>query len=178
MLLKRSNKLTLITIMMTLFSSPSLAYIPKGNVKETAQVDKSPYSSKETINGAVVAYDIGLELADGSCRQTIVVRTSSRDKEANRYIIIRYENSCMKLITERMLKRNIRWRFTVSRDADCDQPFDELLFIRQMGPSGERSRIPRLKLVTRGKAQNIPRDRKLPCYTLRPGDFEPPLKER
>lgn len=135
---------------------------------------------EETVSGVVVAYDTGLEIADGSCRQTIIVRTAKniKHKKPNKYIIVRYENSCMKLIPERLLKKGSQYRFVLSRNMDCDAVLEDLLYIRYMGPTGGKSEIPRVQLIVGADAKEIPTGKKLPCYAVRPGGFAPPLKQR
>lgn len=136
-------------------------------------------TEKETISGTVVAYDVGLELANGSCRQTIIVRTAnriSRDQETE-YLIVRYETSCMRLIPERALKAGPQWHFSLTRSADCDELLDDLLYIKNISPTGGIYQIPRVRRVAGSEKEKISADRKLPCYVLGSGEFEP-LKER
>lgn len=134
---------------------------------------------KEIITGTVVGYDIGLELANGSCRQTIIIRKKNRIKHMREYeyIIVRYEDSCMKLIPERVLKTGPQWRFSLTRNSDCDRLLDDLLYIKERGPFGIHE-IPLLKRVRGAAGEQIPTDTKLACHVLRPGEFEPPLKQR
>jgi hypothetical protein len=142
-------------------------------------VARSGRIEKETITGSVVAYDIGLELANGSCRQTLIVRTENginRDQD-NQYLIVLFETSCMRLIPERALKAGPQWRFSVTRNADCDQLLDDLLLIKNMSPTGGIYQIPRVRRVAGSEKEKIPADRKLPCYALGSGEFEP-LKGR
>ncbi|MEK6303908.1 MAG: PKD domain-containing protein [Acidobacteriota bacterium] len=131
---------------------------------------------KEKVNGVVVAYDVGLELANGSCRQTIIVRTENRINRKE-YLIVRYETSCMRLIPERALKAGPQWRFSLTRNAECDELLDDLLYIKNMSPTGGAYQIPRVRRVAGSEKEKIPANRKLPCYVLGSGEFEP-LKQR
>lgn len=136
---------------------------------------RSEGSEEETVTGTVVGYDVGLELTKGSCRQTIIVRTKKPDKvkQESEYIIVRYETLCMKLLPERILKKGPQWKFSLTRDVDCDQELGELLYIKQLNPTGDVYRYPRLKFAPGAERERIPTDTKLPCYVLRPGGFEP-----
>jgi hypothetical protein len=133
---------------------------------------------KETITGEVAAYDVGIELASSQCRQTLIVRAKTPARQGNEYIIVRYENSCMKLIPERVIKKRQQWRFSLTRDVACDERLDDLLYIKNPNEEGGTSLTPFMKFMPGVGREKIATDRKLPCYVLRPGDFDPPLKER
>lgn len=132
----------------------------------------------ETVIGTVVGYDEGVELANLNCRQTLIVRTKNPPRQRSEYIIVRYENSCLKLIPQSVIKNSQEWRFSLTRQADCDQSLGELLYITSRSPGGNIRQIPRVALIRGSEREDIPRDTKLPCYTLSPGHFEPPLRER
>jgi len=136
-------------------------------------------TEKETVTGTVVAYDIGVELANGSCRQTIIVRTKNRgdNSRGGEYVIVRYEDPGKKVIPELILKKTRQWRFSLNREVKCDQALEDLLYITNPTPVGS-SRIRVLKLVTDAGGEKIPKDVTLACYVVKAGEFEPPLKER
>jgi hypothetical protein len=84
----------------------------------------------------------------------------------------------MKLIPERILKTAPQWKFSLTRNVNCDGLLDELLYIKQLNPTGEVYRYPRVTFVPSAEREKVPRDKKLRCYMLQPGEFEPGLKER
>jgi len=152
----------------------SLLLVSAGTQGRSAGIEK------ETIAGTVVAYDVGLQLSNGSCRQTIIVRTRKgiNQTQENDYIIVRFEASCMKLIPERILKTAPQWKFSLTRNVNCDELLDELLYMKQLNPTGDVYRYPRVTFVPSAEGEKVPRDKKLRCYLLQPGGLEPPLKER
>ena len=128
-------------------------------------------SRKVTIRGTIVAYDLGLQLANGRCRQTLIVQTK-RPINGEEYIIVRYEGFCAEVIPEQKLESAQYWRFALTRDADCDQRLDDLLYITSMSPTGKKLQYPRLRLMPGTESERIPSDKKLPCHIVRPSDFE------
>jgi len=141
---------------------------------------RSEGNEKETITGTVVAYDIGLELADGSCRQTMIVRTKkgTNQEKRNDFLIVRYEDACMKLIPERVLKSGPEWHFSLIRNAGCDRFLDDLFYINDMNETGGSVRRPFMKVSTGGDANEIPKNMKLACYALVAGELRPALRQR
>jgi hypothetical protein len=129
---------------------------------------------KQRIIGVVVANDGGLELADGSCRQNAVVRVKSHSKrkQSNEYVLIRYQSGCAVLLPNEILEGKGQWQFSVTRQMNCDQRLEELKYLMQMSPDGTVYRLPLLKLVAGKESEKIPTDVKLPCYVLLPGDFK------
>ena len=128
----------------------------------------------ETMIGIVVAHDDGLELAIGSCRQSAIVRIKKRVKRKpiNEYILVRYQYSCATRLPNEMLSGKQQWRFSVTRDVNCDAKLEDLLYIGGMNEDGTVYRIPLLKRVSGAEAEKIPADVKLPCYILLPNDFK------
>jgi len=60
----------------------------------------------QAIKAGVVAYDLGVEQANGSCKQTAIARS---EKSVGRhaldgYFIIRHQSSCLELIPEERIK--------------------------------------------------------------------------
>lgn len=121
---------------------------------------------KEVV-GTVVAYDLGMQLANGSCRQTLVLRTKRRlgQRVIKEYVIARYENSCMKLIPERILETDTTRHLRLIRNRECDRRFAELLYLVDLFPTGP-SRIPILKRSPGKEKERIPTRDNLPCYLL------------
>jgi len=129
----------------------------------------------QTIKATVVAYDLGVEIADGSCTQTAIARSekSARRTEADRYFIIRHQSPCPKLIPEERLKDDRKHSFKLRRETKCDQTLEALKYFVALYPNGTRSESPRLKAVRSWDEIKIAAPRKLPCYILTsPEPFE------
>lgn len=129
----------------------------------------------QSIKATVVAYDLGVEQADGSCKQTAIARSenSAKRNESDRYFIIRHQSSCPQLIPEERLKVDRKRSFKLKRDTKCDQTLEDLKYFITLSPTGSRTKSPRLKTV-RGWAQiKVPEAKRLPCYVLTsPEPFE------
>lgn len=140
----------------------------------------STNTEKEAIKGTVVAYDLGLELSDGSCRQTMIVRTKTGINQGKRndFIIVRYEESCMKMIPERVLKPGPEWHFSLIRNVGCDLLLDELFYLHNMNETGGWVRETFMKVAGGGDADEIPKTMKFACYTLAAREFKPALKQQ
>ncbi len=126
-------------------------------------------SSERTVTGNVVAYDLGVELASGTCRQTLIVETGGHRKHGKKYVIIRHDYSCLNRIPEKVLIERQQRSLSVVRDPTCDQLFDDLLYIRGINETGESYQIPRLKRVPGKEREAVSSGRKLPCYILKSG---------
>jgi len=122
----------------------------------------------QTIKATVLAYDLGVEQADGSCYQTTIARSekSSSRNGPDRYFIIRYQSSCPKLIPEETLKLDRKRSFKLRRDTNCDQTLEDLKYFSELYPTGTRSEIPRLKTVRSWDEIQVAAHQKLPCYIL------------
>lgn len=134
-----------------------------------------PADQVQTIKATVVAYDLGIQQADGSCNQTAIARSekSSTRKESDRYFIIRHQSSCPKLIPEERLKIDRKRSFKLRRDTNCDQTLEDLKYFIALSPTGMRSESPRLKTVRGWDEIQVAADQKLPCYILTsPEPFE------
>jgi hypothetical protein len=128
-----------------------------------------------TIRATVVAYDLGIEQGDRSCRQTFIARSekSAKRNEANRYFIIRRRSSCLQLIPEESLNVDRQYRFKLTRDTKCDQTLGELQYFIRLSPTGTITKSPRLKTVPGWEETQVPAEKKLPCYILTsPDPFE------
>jgi|GEM_PF-3116772 len=121
-----------------------------------------------TIKATVVAYDLGVEQADGSCNQTAIVRSekSAKRHESDRYFIIRHQGSCPQLIPEESLKADRKRSFKVKRDTKCDQTLEDLKYFITLWPTGIRTESPRLKTVRGWDEVQVSAAKKLPCYIL------------
>lgn len=129
----------------------------------------------QTIKATVVAYDFGVEQADGSCKQTVIGRSekSAKRNEADRYFIIRHQSPCPKLIPEESLRVDRKRSFKLKRDTKCDQSLDDLKYFITLSPTGTRSESPRLKPVRGWDEIQVAAPQKLPCYILTsPEPFE------
>jgi hypothetical protein len=122
----------------------------------------------QTIKATVVAYDLGVEQADGSCNQTAIARSekSARRNESDRYFIIRHQSSCPKLIPEERFKIDRKRSFKLRRDTKCDQSLEDLKYFVALSPTGTRSESPRLKTVRSWDEIQVAAHQKLPCYIL------------
>ena len=122
----------------------------------------------QTIKATVVAYDLGVEQADGSCKQTAIARSEkfAKRNESDRYFIIRHQSSCPKLIPEESLKVDRKRSFRLRRDTKCDQTLEDLKYFITLSPTGTRSESPRLKTVRSWTEIQVPAAKKLPCYIL------------
>jgi hypothetical protein len=168
--LKRTSKgPPLIEAGVSLILSFAVSAIDASSLLQTAAKRSTKKVRERIVTGRFVAYEVGVQRANGLCRQMLVVNTKKgRDRELmGEYILVRYENTCMKLIPERVLKRKNLWRLPLTRHVECDQPFRELLYVEQISPAGEISRIPRLQRVSGREAARIPINETLPCYALR-----------
>lgn len=127
---------------------------------------QQPPIPKEMV-GTVVAYDLGMQLATGSCRQTLVLRTKRRlgHRVIKEYVIARYQNSCMKLIPERILETDTTRHLSLIRNRECDRRIAELLYLVDLFPTG-LSRIPILKRSPGKEKERIPTRDNLRCYLL------------
>lgn len=130
--------------------------------------------SKKRIAGTVVAYDNGLQLTDGPCRQSIVVHvTPTKGKPNGEYLAIRYNYPCnAKGLPDEMFQRRNRWQFMVTRDSSCDQTFEGLKDLIGINPGGGVYKMPLMKIVPGADTNRIPVDMKLQCYRLRAGQFK------
>lgn len=136
-------------------------------------VQDAPQSTTR-IKGVVVAYDNGVELrVGGPCRRTIIFRVKGSQQTANRYVILRSEYSCMNPIPEKTLNQRRTRSLLVVASPECDQPIDELLYFRQITPTGETTSEQRLKNVPKEDLKKISTTSKLPCYLL-PAGFSLP----
>lgn len=140
-------------------------------------LDGAPDSADrvQTIKATVVAYDLGVEQADGSCIQTAIARSekSTKRSESDRYFIIRHQSSCPKLIREESLKVDRKRSFKLKRDTKCDQTLEDLKYFVTLSPTGTRSESPRLKAVRDWDEIQVAASQKLPCYILTsPEPFE------
>ena len=125
------------------------------------------YQDSKTIRATVVAYDLGVEQRDGSCKQTAIAREkASKRDDSDRYLILRHQSSCMKLIPEQSLNANRERSFKLTRDTKCDQTLEELQYFTTVSPTGTVSKTPRLKTVQGSEEINIPAAKKLRCYLL------------
>lgn len=133
--------------------------------QEQASTDQG---GKTTIRASVVAYDLGVEQGDGSCRQTAIARREKPAKrdESDRYFILRHQSSCLKLIPEESLKVDRQRSFKLKRDIKCDQTLEELQYFITLSPTGTVTKSPRLKTVRGWEEIQIPAAKKLPCYIL------------
>jgi hypothetical protein len=121
-----------------------------------------------TIKATVVAYDLGVEQANGSCRQTVIARCEQCGKrnEADRYFIIRHQSSCPQLIPEQTLKVERHRSFQLKPDTKCNQTLEELRYFITLSPTGSVTKTPRLKTVRDWEEIQVPPTKKLPCYIL------------
>jgi hypothetical protein len=127
-----------------------------------------PADQVQTIKATVVAYDLGVEQADGSCKQTAIARSerSAKGNEEDRYFIIRHQSSCPQLIPEERLKVDRKRNFKLKRDTKCDQTLEDLKYFITLSPTGIRTESPRLKTVRGWDEIRVPAAKKLPCYIL------------
>jgi hypothetical protein len=125
-----------------------------------------------TIRATVVAYDLGVEQGDGSCKQTVIARgeKSTKRNEAECYFIIRRKSTCPQLIPEERLKIDRQRSFKLKRDEKCDQTLEELRYFINLSPAGSVSKSPRLKTVRGWEDIQVPTAKKLPCYILMSSD--------
>jgi hypothetical protein len=137
--------------------------------RQDENVDKQPKQRRVTV--IVVAYDLGTELASGLCRQNLILRTTKwlNHRTVRHYSLVRYENSCMRLIRERILQEKAVRHLALTRDMDCDARLADLLYLEQMSPTGTICRTPLLMLSPGKEKEPIPTRQKLPCYLLRSG---------
>jgi len=95
----------------------------------------------------VVAYDLGVEQSDRSCKQTAIARSekSVGRNESDRYFIIRHQSSCPQLIPEERLKVDCKRSFKLKRNTKCDKTLGELKYFSFLSPIGVRTESPRLE---------------------------------
>jgi hypothetical protein len=135
---------------------------------ENAWVASNPEGAETTIRVSLVAYDLGVEQANGSCRQTVIARRekSARLNESDRHIIIRHQSTCLKLIPEQSLKLGRQFSLKLKRDTNCDQTLEDLQYFIDFSPNGTITKSPRLRTVPGRRLEEISTGVKLPCYQL------------
>jgi hypothetical protein len=134
----------------------------------TASLNFLPQIATEKVSGTIVAYDVGRELANAECRQNLIVRTNTRraGRITSKYLIVRYESPCLKLIPDKTLQRGPSKQFVLTRSPECDQQFADLLYFKQRSPTGFVSQTRLLKRSQGHKSEKIPAHETLPCYQL------------
>jgi hypothetical protein len=126
------------------------------------------------ITGVVVAYNNGVVLTEGPCRQLMVVLVTRRNKGIPKetYVLVRREYACNDgAFPAAMFQAKQRWEFSLIRDSSCDHTFEEIMDIVQMTPASGSYRIPVMKRVA-GVKGKMPTTVKFSCYRLS-GEIKP-----
>jgi hypothetical protein len=130
----------------------------------------SERNKEENISGAIVGYDNGLSLGNGSCVQHVLVRTlrKNADNGGVRYVVLSYRHSCEASLPHSLfVGSHPQLSVSAVRDPGCDASLEYLMFMTQMDPEGNTSKLPLLKLIDESESTRVPRDIKLPCYILK-----------
>ena len=140
-------------------------------------------SSKEVnrtkITGVVVAYDNGVVLTDGPCRQSMVVRVTRRYKGNPKkpYILVRREYPCNAgAFPAEMFQAKRARKFSLTRDSSCDHTFEEIKDLIGISPASGPYRIPLMKRVAGTAGDKMPTAVKFTCYRLT-GEIRPSGKQ-
>lgn len=135
---------------------------------------------KEKAVGTVIAYDVPISglamLTSVPMEQLLIVRIDrpmNRNQET-RYIKVAYR----RWFNEPELPTGVldgrgKWRFAVTRDRSCDGSVGELRSIKSKTEDGKEVILQRLRQTSGAEKEELPDDRILPCYLLRPGDLRP-----
>jgi len=121
------------------------------------------------VTGVVIAYDNGVMLTDGPCRQSMVVWVTRRNKGKPKepYILVRREYPCNAgAFSAEMFQAKGTREFSLIRDSSCDHTFEEIKDIVAMSPASGPYRIPLMKRVAGIADDKMPTDVKFTCYRL------------
>ena len=127
------------------------------------------------ITGVVVAYDNGVVLTAGPCRQSMVVFVTRRNKGKPKepYILVRREYPCNAgAFPAKIFQAKQTREFSLIRDSSCDHTFEEMKEIIGINPGGGSYRIPLMKRVTGSAGDKMPTAVKFTCYRLS-GEIRP-----
>lgn len=121
------------------------------------------------ITGVVVAYDTGVVLTTGPCRQSMVVWVTRRNKGKPKktYILVRREYPCNAgAFPAEMFQAKQTREFSLIRDSSCDHTFEEIKEIIGISPGGGYYRTPLMKRVAGSAGDKMPTAVKFTCYRL------------
>ena len=151
---------------------PIRSYLPAPIPQKSS---KEPKQTK--ITGVVVAYNEGIVLTAGPCRQLMVVRAThwgkDKDKPKDPRILVRRDYPCdIGAFAAGMFQAKQIWEFNLVRDSSCDHSFDEIKDIVSMSPASGPYRIPIMKRVAGVEGDKMPTTVKFVCYRLT-GEVKP-----
>ena len=149
---------------------PIRSYLPAPIPQKSS---KEPKQTK--ITGVVVAYNEGIVLTAGPCRQLMVVRAThwGKDKPRDPHILVRRDYPCdIGAFPAGMFQAKQIWEFNLVRDSSCDRSFDEIKDIVSMGPASGSYRIPVMKRVPGDEGRKMPTTVRFGCYRLT-GEVKP-----
>jgi len=136
----------------------------------------------ETIVGTVVAYDHFnnlLMLTFVESRVVLIVRTQARAGEKARFIQVAYRYYGPAKPNEggfpdSLVEKARQWQFRLARDTECDYPVQEFTPLQdaQTGNDSD-TRLPIWKLLPGAEKEKLPFGERLPCYSLKAGDYKP-----
>jgi hypothetical protein len=164
-------------------SNPCVASVRRRN-KRLLKTDCRPAAIQEkstkeknltNITGVVVAYDNGVVLTAGPCRQSLVVWVTRRNKGKPKepYILVRREYPCNAgAFPAEMFQAKQTREFSLIRDSSCDHTFEEIKDIIGISPGGGAYRIPLMKRVAGGAGDRMPTAVKFTCLRLT-GEIRP-----
>lgn len=141
-------------------------------IGDACQKQSNPFTK---ITGVVVAYDNGVVLTAGPCRQSMVVWVTSRGqgKQKESYILVRREYPCNAgALLDEMFQAKQTREFSLIRDVSCDHTFEEIRDIIGISPGGGHYRIPLMKRVAGSAGDKMPTAVKFTCYRLT-GEIRP-----
>jgi hypothetical protein len=127
-------------------------------------------NKEETISGTIVGYDNGLVLSDGSCVQNVLVRTPEKNAATGgfRYVVLSHRYSCENRLPNKLfLGPHPQLRVSAVRDPGCNADLDFLMFVTQVGPEGNMSKLPLMRFIDESEIAKVPGNVELPCYILK-----------
>jgi hypothetical protein len=152
-----------------------LATIPAAaTVSATCDIGMS--HRKLTTVGTVVAYDqpvSGLAmLTSVPMEQILIVRLdrSINRKQESKYIKLSFRRWFNEPeLPSGILNSKNKWRFSLTRDINCDGSTRELQSDRSRTEEGKGVVLQRLRRTSGAEKEEVPDALILPCYVLRPG---------
>jgi hypothetical protein len=154
--------------------------LPSFNRFAPIQLKSNKEKNQAKITGVVVAYDEGVVLTDGPCRQSMVVRATlwRKDKPKNPYVLVRRDYGCdVGALTAEMFQPDQSWEFSLIRDSSCDHSFAEIKDIVQMSPADGPYPFPIMTRVAGSEGDKMPTTVKFDCYRLT-GEVKPSVRKR
>ena len=147
----------------------------------SATVGVAAEAKKETFNGTVIAYDYFnnlIRMTFAPSRLTLLVRTKPHGPDAGRLIQVTYtywssQKQSNGGFPDDLVVSAKPWRFTLARNSGCEpiQEFARMEDAKTGTDTGDRLAI--WKLLPGAEHEELPFGGRLPCYSLKAGDYKP-----